>query len=68
MLYLISTQTLASATSTISFTSIPTTFDHLMITGTFRGDNAGTGAPIAVSTIQQIYTLLTATQATVLLI
>lgn len=48
MLYLISTQTLASATSTISFTSIPTTFDHLMVTGTFRGDNAATGATIAI--------------------
>jgi hypothetical protein len=47
MLYLISTQTLASANSTISFTSIPATYDHLIIKGTLRGDNAGTGATIA---------------------
>lgn len=47
MLYLIETKTLASATSTISFTSIPATYNHLYITGSLRGDNASTGATIA---------------------
>ena len=47
MLYLISTQTLASANSTISFTSIPATYDHLIIKATLRGDNASTGATVA---------------------
>lgn len=48
MLYLISTQTLASSTSTISFTSIPAIYDHLIIKGTLRGDNASTGATVAI--------------------
>lgn len=48
MLYLISTQTLSSSTSTISFTSIPATYDHLIIKSSLRGDNSSTGATIAI--------------------
>lgn len=48
MLYVIETKTLASSTSTISFTSIPATYDHLYIQGTLRGDNASTGATVAI--------------------
>lgn len=48
MLYLIETKTLASANGTISFTSIPQTYDHLIVKGTLRGDNASTGATVAI--------------------
>ena len=48
MLYLIETRTLTSSASTVSFTGIPAIYDHLYIEGSLRGDNASTGATIAI--------------------
>lgn len=48
MLYLIETKTLSSSNNTISFTGIPATYSHLILTGTLKGDNAASGASIAI--------------------
>ena len=44
----IATVTLSSSQSSISFTSIPSTYKHLQVRGILRGDRANTGEIVGV--------------------